>query len=80
MRQEVGERLAHTTAEAQLAAAEGQLRACYRARLDQVAGPLPPDLVLDDDWLNATLLAGDIVHNRRLLLRLLRARLAGNVD
>jgi hypothetical protein len=45
-----------------------------------VAGPVPPDLVLDDDWLNATLLASDIEQNRRLLLRLLRARLAGVAD
>jgi hypothetical protein len=80
VRAEVGERLARVTGEAQLAAAEGQLRACFRARLDQVAGPVQADLVLDDDWLNAILLAGDITRNRRLLLRLLRARLAGVTD
>ena len=78
VREEAAERLEQLTVEAQLAAAEGQVRACYCARLAQVMGPLPADLILDDDWLNATLLMGDIQHNRRLLRRLLRARLAGD--
>jgi hypothetical protein len=43
-----------------------------------VAGPLPPDLRLDADLLNATLLTVDIRQNRRLLQRLLRAHLAGD--
>ena len=75
---EVTERLAQITAEVQLAAVEHQLQACYRARLDIVAGPLPEHLVLDDDLLNATLLTVDIGKNRRLLRRLLRAHLAGD--
>ena len=78
VRGEVAERLRQITAEAQLAAIEHQVRACYLARLAQVAGPLPADLEFDTDLLNATLLTADITQNRRLLLRLLRAYLAGD--
>jgi hypothetical protein len=42
------------------------------------AGPLPAGLALDDDLLNATLLANDITTNRRLLQRELRAHIAGD--
>jgi hypothetical protein len=45
--------------------------------LEELAGPLPSELVLDDDLLNAALLAVDIRANRRLLRRLLRAHLSG---
>ena len=75
--EELRERLAQAAAEAQIAAAEQQVLECYRARLAVVAGPLPPDLVLDEDLLNATLLTVDIEKNRRLPRRLLRAHLAG---
>jgi len=44
---------------------------CYRARLQTLIGPLPPDLVLDDDLLNAVLLGAEVSLNRRLLRRLL---------
>ncbi len=64
-------------ADALFAAAEQQTQECYRRRLVAVAGPLPSDLRLDDDLLNAALLTLDVQHNRRLLLRLLRAHLSG---
>ncbi|MBC8076010.1 MAG: hypothetical protein H7Y32_08045, partial [Chloroflexales bacterium] len=71
-------RLAQRCAAAQLAAAERHVLTCFRQRLALLAGPLPADLVLNDDLLNATLLANDITSNRKLLLRLLRAHLAGD--
>jgi hypothetical protein len=77
VRAEASERLQQANAEAQLAAAEAQVLACFRARLASVAGALPAGLRFDDDLLNATLLTTDITQNRRLLLRLLRAHLAG---
>jgi hypothetical protein len=77
-RREATERLAEVTAEAQLAAAERQMLACYRARLEAVARPLPPAAPLDDDLLNAALLTLDIRQNRKWLLRLLRAYLDGD--
>lgn len=78
VRRELRERLEHMTAEAQISAAEQQVLACYQSRLETVAGPLPPDLRLDADLLNATLLTVDISQNRRLLQRLLRAHLSGD--
>jgi hypothetical protein len=78
-RREAGERLRQRRAEAELAAAEQQVLACFRQRLELLAGPLPAGLALDDDLLNATLLANDISSNRKLLLRLLRAHLAGDL-
>ena len=80
IRAEVSERLPQAAAEAQFAAAEQQTLLCYRTRLDAVAGPLPPDLTLSEDLLNATLLTVDIAQNRKLLLQLLRAHLAGDRD
>ena len=50
---------------------------CYRRRLVAVVGVLFDDLRFDDDLLNAALLTLDVQHNRRLLLRLLRAHLSG---
>ena len=72
-----GERLPRLAAEAQAAALEQQVHACYRARLEELAGPLPAALPLTDDLINVVLLAADLAQNRRLLLRLLRAHLAG---
>jgi hypothetical protein len=77
MRVEIDERLRQATVEAQMAAAEHQLQSCYRARLETITGPLPQRFVLNNDWRNATLLSVRIARNRRLLRRLLRARLAG---
>ena len=77
---EAVERLRQITAEAQLKAAEHQVQACFRDRLARVAGPLPADLQLDADLLNATLLTVDLRTNRRLLLRLIRAHLAGTTS
>lgn len=71
------ERLYQISAAQQIAAAEQQITACYRAHLSAVAGRLPTGLVLDADLLNAILLTVDIEANRRLLLRLLRAHLSG---
>lgn len=73
----VGERLAQVAAQAQVTAAERQVLACYRSRLEAIAGPLPNDLDFSADLINATLLTVDIAQNRRLLLRLIRAYLAG---
>jgi hypothetical protein len=75
--QEAGERLRQASAEAGLAAAEAAVVGCFRARLEEVAGPLPADVPFDDDLLNATLLMLDIKENRRLLRRLVRAALTG---
>lgn len=75
---EVRERLPHVAAEAQAAAIECQIFACYRTRLEAVAGPLPPGTVLTEDLLNAALLTVDIAQNRKLLLHLLRASLDGD--
>jgi hypothetical protein len=77
VRAEASERLLQATAEAQLAAAEAQVLACFRARLGSVVGTPPDGLELGEDLLNATLLTSDVSQNRRLLLRLLRAHLAG---
>ncbi len=75
-RGEVRERMAQAVSGALFAAAEQQVLECYRRRLVAVAGALPSDLQLDDDLLNAALLTLDVQHNRRLLLRLLRAHLS----
>ena len=75
---EARERLAQFCAEIRLAAAEQQVGLCYRARLETLAGPLPPGLVLDDDLANAVLIGATIRQNRRLLSRLLRAHLNGD--
>jgi hypothetical protein len=76
-RAETRDRMAQATAEALFAAAEQQVLACYRRRLAEVAGPLPANLQLDDDLMNAALLTLDARHNRRLLRRLLRAHFTG---
>jgi hypothetical protein len=77
-RRQVTKRLAHAARETGLAAAEDRVLACFRRRLVQVAGPLPPNLSMDDDLLNAILLTLDVSRNRRLLRRLLRAHVAGD--
>lgn len=72
------ERLTDLAREAYLAAVEGQIEACYRARLALlVGGGLPPDFVFDGDLRNATLIASQIASNRKLLLRILRAHVEG---
>ena len=80
MRTEVSERLPHASAEAQAAAIERQVQVCYRARLEVIAGPLPPNLILTDDLINAVLLSVDVTQNRKLLLRLIRASLSREND
>jgi hypothetical protein len=77
-RHQASERLTLAAAEAMVALAEQQVQACYRARLEQVAGALPEGVEFDDDWLNAALLSMDIDSNRRLLRRMLRARVENN--
>jgi hypothetical protein len=78
VRVEIEERLGQAGAEAHIACAEIRTLECYRARLETLAGPLPPDLPINDNLVNATLLLGDISSNRKLLLRLLRAYVRGN--
>jgi hypothetical protein len=78
MRPEIRQRLTDTAAEARLDAAHQQVLACYRARLEQVAGPLPEGLELTEDWLNAALLSASVQENRNLLKRLLRACATGD--
>ncbi|MDQ2686720.1 MAG: hypothetical protein M3Y28_02520 [Armatimonadota bacterium] len=80
VRADVGVRLTQATAEVQVAAAERQILACYRTRLAAITGPLPDNLDFSNDLINATLLSVEIVQNRRLLRRLLRAHLAGERD
>lgn len=76
--EEAGERLQRVTAEAQLAAAEHLVMACYRKHLNLVAGPVPDDMPLDEDLVNAILLTVDIKQNKRLLRALLRAYIRGD--
>lgn len=80
VRENVTKRLMQVTVEARFAHAEQQVFNCFRARLDRIAGPLPPDLRLDDNMLNAVLLSVDIEKNKKLLTRLLREHIAGQVD
>lgn len=78
MRVEIDERLGQAGAESHIACAELKMQECYRVRLQMIAGPLPPDMKLTDNLVNATLLAGDIDENRKLLTRLLRAYVQGD--
>ncbi len=80
IRVEAGERLAQIAAETHLTAAERQVQSCFRARLADIVGLLPPDLTFDDDLLNATMMSVDIRQNRKLLRRLLRAYIGGDQD
>jgi hypothetical protein len=75
--EEAAERLKEAAAEAQLAAAEHMVMACYRRHLDAVAGPVPDDMPLHENMLNAILLTVDIKSNRRLLRTLLKAYVRG---
>jgi hypothetical protein len=75
---EIAERLLQAAAEAQLAAAEHMVLSLYRVYLETIAVPIPAGLAIDDDLINAILLAMDVRHNRRLLRRLLRAHAAGD--
>jgi hypothetical protein len=77
-RAELHERMRNVTAEAQLAAAEQQVLACYHRRLTMLVGKLPADIHVDDDLLNATLLSASVTSNRRLLYQLLRAHISGD--
>ena len=78
VRVEIEERLGQAVAEAHIACAETKMLECYRARLQALAGPLPHNLRITDNLVNATLLLGDIDSNRKLLMRLLRAYLRGD--
>jgi hypothetical protein len=75
---DIAERLQQAAAEAQLAAAEHVVQSLYRSHLEKIAGPIPAELAIDDDLINAVLLATDVRWNRRLLRRLLRAYVAGD--
>lgn len=77
MAAELREKLHDAAARAMLEALEEQIAQCYRVRLDEIAGPLPDKLHLDEDWLNAALLSVDIHSNRKLLRALLRAEVRG---
>lgn len=78
MRVEIAERLGQAGAEANLACADLKMQECYRVRLQTIAGPLPPNLPINDDLVNATLLVSDITENRKLLVRLLRSYVQGD--
>lgn len=78
--EELCERLAQAVAEAQMAAAERQTEACYRNRLRQIVGPLPPHLAITPDLENAVLLSATLTTNRALLHKLLRAWVDGDTD
>ncbi len=78
-RTDAEECLGGLTDEAELSAAEHAVLEPFRVRLRALVGALPSgDAALSDDVLNAVLLAGEIRPNRRLLLRLLRAYVAGD--
>jgi hypothetical protein len=77
---EIREKLPEIAARTMLEAIEQQVSECYRARLREVAGPLPASLELDENWMNAILLTGDIQYNRKLLRNLLRALAHGEDD
>src|SRR5262249_49368085 len=78
VRKEAGEHLQQVTAEAQLIVAEHVVQSCYRAHLEHLAVPLPADLAVNEDLLNALLPSVDIRTNRRPLLRLVRAYVSGD--
>ncbi|HEX8597425.1 MAG TPA: hypothetical protein VF952_02820 [Chloroflexia bacterium] len=78
--EEAGERLEQVTGEAQLTAAKHLVMSCYRNHLNAVAGPVPDDMPLDENMLNAILLTVDIKRNKRLLRSLLRAYIRGDRD
>jgi len=78
VRTEVEERMAQISAEAQLAAAEARMMECYRIKLERLASAPLPGLEINDDLVNAILLAADVDSNRRLLVKLLRAYLKGD--
>jgi len=80
LRQSVHEKLAQAVAEAELAALEHQTQACYLLRLTRLTGTLPDGMPFNADLMNATLMTCSITRNRRLLIRLLRAYLAGDSD
>jgi hypothetical protein len=77
VRAEVEERMAQISAEAQIAAAEAKMVECYRIKLERLAGAPLPGLEIDDNLVNAILLAGDIDSNRRLLAKLIKAYVEG---
>jgi hypothetical protein len=77
MRAEVEERMAQISAEAQIAAAEAKVVECYRIRLEKLAGAPLPGLEINNDLVNAILLAADIDSNRKLLVKLLKAYVKG---
>ncbi|MGV3721799.1 MAG: hypothetical protein ACO1SX_12880, partial [Actinomycetota bacterium] len=78
VRREAAEALTLATNEARLTALEHRVTACFRARLEQLAGPLPDDLEMNEDWLNAALISTSLGSNRRLLGRLVRGCLEGD--
>ena len=79
-RADAEERLGGLADEAELAAAEHGVLEPFRARLRTLVGAPPSGVAipLSDDLLNGIALAGEIRSNRRLLLQLLRAYVAGD--
>lgn len=80
IRAEAAERLAQIAAETHMLAAERQVQLCFRARLAELVGALPPDIDFDEHLLNATMMSVDIRYNRKLLRNLLRSHVAGEHD
>ncbi|GEM_PF-3399602 len=75
---EARERLTAVTREAQMAAAERAVEACWRIRLTLFLGkPVAADVAFTEDLRNAVVIASHIEKNRKLLQRLLRAHVAG---
>jgi len=76
--EEARERLVQAAHGAVFTAAWRVVDDVFRERLEQLAGPLPPDLEMTPDLLNAALLGVNINCNRGLLRKLLRACLKGD--
>ena len=77
---EIRDRLRGAASAARLAHAEQQAALIYRERLRQAVGQLPDGFSLTPDIENATLLSFTITENRKLLVKLLRARVRGEAD
>lgn len=73
------EKLEALTREARLSAAERSVENCFRAQLQGLVGRIPESMTLDDNWLNAVMLAAEIPYNRKLVRHLLRAQASGDL-
>ena len=77
---EVAERLRDAVGAARIAALEHQITACYQDYVAKAVDTRMPELHLSADLINALLMAARIVRNHTLLIRLIRAHLAGQQD